>query len=692
MAQISFDDLIPKDKASSPPPVSFDDLIPPPKMETLPQYDAMGNPTGGTETVIAKPETTYAEQMLPIAKGLPSIGHSLASGATLGLSDQAIAGARAALGNAPPLTLQQIASGEKLPSAYERALAQERESSNRFGPISTGLQGAGMALTGAALAPYSLGARAVSSGARLIPRVAGFGTDAGILGAISGAGHTDSTNPSDYLVNAAKEGAIAGTVGTVLPLAGAGLGAGYRTIANALERAPGGLNKKAAGLLAENLPPEAVAGLRQLGPDAIAADASPGAQTLLQRLATGTDATGLNVTRALEARQAAAPTRLASDLDATIGPSTSPMSLEQSMRDRMAENSPAYRAVHANAPAVDTTNTQAEIGRLLTEAAPGTPEYNAIARYRNIIAPYEEQLGRTIPVTDSRRLHQIRRTLDDAIEYGDAAAGLSSSAARAEGSPLNVIRRTLDRDLKDQVPGMAEADLAHHTAAEGLRSLEVGRKALKGGENAIWPQELSARLANQPLEQQALERAGAASYIRGEFGTKPNDPATLRKIVGDPNDFNRAKLEAYFGPEAANRLAAATEREQRFAQTASQALGGARTDLQRRAGEALEAATEARKIKLPAANSTLYGTLARGGVGLANKALGLLSTESGEAIRNSLARVLLMPAGPERDAFLQRLLEYQARRAGRGSALTGILSSRAPVRGILGYENQAGTQ
>lgn len=651
--------------------------FPPQKIETQPQFDPMGNPTGGTESVIAKPDTTYAEQMLPIAKGLPSVGHSLVHGATSGVSDQAIAAARAALGNAPD---------------YQTALAQERESSNRFGPVSTALQGAGMALTGAALAPYSLGARAVSSGARLIPRVAGFGADAGILGAISGAGHTDSTNPSDYLANAAREGAIAGTVGTVLPLAGAGLGAGYRTIANALERAPAGLNKKAAGLLAQNLPPEAVAGLSQLGPDAIAADASPGAQTLVQRLATGTDQTGLNVSRALEARQAGAPTRLAADLDATIGPSTSPMSLEQAMRDRMAENSPAYRAVHANAPAVDTTNTQAEIGRLLTEAAPGTPEYRAIARYRDIIAPYEEQLGRVIPITDSRRLHQIRRTLDDAIEYGDAAADLSPAAARAEGGPLNVIRRALDRDLKDQVPGMAQADLAHSTAAEGLRSIDVGRQALRGGQNAIWPQELTARLANLPLEQQALERAGAASYIRGEFGTNPNDPATLRKIVGDPADFNRAKLEAYFGPEAANRLAAATEREQRFAQTANQALGGARTDLQRRAGEALDAATEPMRLNI-SPNASFFGTAMKHVVQPAvNKALGLLSTHSSDAVRSSLARALLMPAGPERDAFLQQLLEYQARRAGRGSALTGILSSRAPVRGILNYENQTGTQ
>src|SRR4051812_38230252 len=75
--------------------------FPPPKMETQPQFDAMGNPTGGTETVIARPDTTYAEQMLPIAKGIPSVGHALSSGATGGVSDQAIAAARAALGNAP---------------------------------------------------------------------------------------------------------------------------------------------------------------------------------------------------------------------------------------------------------------------------------------------------------------------------------------------------------------------------------------------------------------------------------------------------------------------------------------------------------------------------------------------------------------------------------------------------------------
>jgi hypothetical protein len=304
-----------------------------PQTESLPHFDAMGNPTGSTVDAPVAPQMPYGDQMMNVARDVGGVSKVLANGMTMGLADQGVAALRAATGNAPN---------------YPTAIQQEQAQTNAVGAdtpgLNTALQASGGLLGGLGLlrSGLSLGGAAMNAGKGIIPRAAGFGADAAIAGGVGGATGVTSGNPSDYL-QAAKTGAeIGGLLGGSLPVAGSALGAAYRTAAPFFAQPATGMGRTATGLLSNAMTPRAEAALTKLGPEAVLADASPSFQGLAQGVAAKPGPAADMVVDALTARAEGQPARLAADLNTNLGPAMSPVALEGAMTARQKAASPLY--------------------------------------------------------------------------------------------------------------------------------------------------------------------------------------------------------------------------------------------------------------------------------------------------------------------------------------------------------------
>jgi hypothetical protein len=304
----------------------------------------------------------------------------------------------------------------------------------------------------------------------------------------------------------------------------------------------------------------------------------------------------------------------------------------------------------------------------------------ALEKARTMLQTTNEA-GAPVSVSDAETLLNARKSLDTMIEQGDPLSGLAPGAAKYQGSPLSTVRSALDADLKTAVPGLADADQGFAAAARGKDAIEVGRKALGGGQDAVWPQDLASHFESSPLEQQALTRAGARASIQGQVGTNPNDLATLRRTFGDVQDFNRAKSGLLFGEEPTQNMIKAIDREGTFAQTAGPVIAGSRTAPMAIASKAIDDATAPPDFILPKNASTL-GLLAHAGEWGLRKAAGVMAGLTGDTTREQLARGLLS-SGPDRDTLVQGLLADQLIRSQRGQAISGLLSNPGIARGLL---------
>jgi hypothetical protein len=71
-----------------------------------------------------------------------------------------------------------------------------------------------------------------------------------------------------------------------------------------------------------------------------------------------------------------------------------------------------------------------------------------------------------VPKTGSRNLHNIRQEIDNVINHDAPGLGVPAAAVSRSQESLQAVRADLDKALKSQVPGMAEADANYAALAE----------------------------------------------------------------------------------------------------------------------------------------------------------------------------------------------------------------------------------
>ena len=594
-------------------------------------------------------------------------------GSTFGFADKAVAGARSLIGG----------------SSYDEELKQAREATKNSIAGAPGTMGTSIPLisglvTGTKLPVLGRGVTGL------------LGTGAA-YGALDDIGHRDTGDAQDRILGAtggaAKGAGTAALLGVGIPAAKRlGVFAGD-TIAPKVHRL-----WTEAGLTG----PNAAARLQELGPQAIAAEATPQAMGLSQGAAI-MPTPGLNaLTDTLNARATGANARIRQGVDNALGPvpvaprSADPRSSVTSsapldaptgtalLTDEIRYVAGGLPQMVAAAPPVNASVIQPIVAQLdnrianakgptrvaLTQARdmlvvqPGQPGQPATpGRYvtdpvtqKKTYVPGTPATPATPPVyeTNFEALHNAKSRLSDLAQYGDAAIGVSINPR--QNGVYKYFANEISRPLKQHGPYSDAMD-----AISGLKrqqeAIELGTRALSGQTpgTVVRPYEMqraASGVANRtPIVGDPL-RVGVRDAFETKLASMSNDLTALRGQIKNPTDFSNQNLRQVYGQTPIDDVTNLLGRESTFQRTGQRLLEGSQT------GQRL--ASKQRIVD----ETTAPDLFALTRNGLINKALNFVSKGRQEraatAIGNDINRANSLQ-GAERDAYIRELIDQATR-------------------------------
>lgn len=359
-------------------------------------------------------------------------------------------------------------------------------------------------------------------------------------GAAVGAATGFGTADEDRLSSAALGGALGFGVGAALPVAGAGVGAGYRNVANALTRGRAarqtGMSPQAAQMLQETmaaddaLGPAGLANMAAAGPDAMLADAGPSAQNALDLAIQSSGRAGRVARDAIQARAARGAVSIQDALDVALGAPQGVETTRAGIRAGSAQpRHQAYDAAYAQPVGYDTG-----AGRQIEDMLRRVPQ-EALRRAQRLMHIRGEQSAEnfisiapdgTATLThppDVRELDYIIRGLNDEADNG---IGMGAMGGQTDvGSSLSDLARDLRTTLRNQVP---EYDAALNVAADTIRQSQ----AVQRGSELLRAGTTREAVADWTRGMTAAERAAMAQGIRSGID---DTLANVRRAITDGN-------------------------------------------------------------------------------------------------------------------------------------------------------------
>lgn len=587
-------------------------------------------------------------------------------GATFNLADEALAGLST--------PFEMVKRGTFDPrEGYRYAKAAEdlniEEGRKRAGVGGTIAEIAGGAGSGVGLARAGLTAgRFLGQGAGLLPRSAAVAADAGVMGAVAGAGEGNTFD--ERFGNAAHGGgvglAVGGATPGVLKVVGA---AASPVISNIRARAAPesyARSQVARAMMEGNISPQQIAG--DVGAAAregqgvyTVADAmgNPG-QRMLSTVARSPGEGRTAVVDFLEARQAGQGRRVSNALaEGFDSPQTAAQTEARLTQARDTAANAEYGQVRTDANPVDLTGMIARIDQTLT---PGVgqvvrPQSNiandsieaALQRVRSQLTD-----GRSV-LTDFTAIQRVRGELSDAIETARRAG--QGNRARLLGEVL----RDMDGAMEAASAGHRQANANFAQRSRNIEAVGHGREASMRGRT----EDTIPAFQNMTPEQQAAFRSGYVDPLIGQTQGGAHGVNKARPFTSDAFR-DEAAVMAPGNPMLTRRL----DRETRMFETRNQALGGSRT-----ADNLADQA--AMGVDPSLVGNVLTGNwsgAARGVLAAGQNAL----TGNTPAVRQEVARILTMRGGNVSQADLQGILEQAisrvrlahiiAAQSGRGAA------------------------
>lgn len=580
---------------------------------------------------------------------------------------------------------------------YDQALNRQRQSAgvardenpwSYTGGQATGAIIPGVLTAGATTAP------------RLGGRVVQGALTAGGQGAIYGFGEGEG-GVVPRLQEAGRTGAISTVLGGTAPIVAAGVGAAWRGVSNWL--ANRGVDARSTAEILDMVqqsgltPQQVEQRLDELGPEGMLADISSGMQVETGGTARASTEAGSIISDRLAARRMGANARTSSALDDAFGPAADPYTVRQGTKAAKGAISPEYEAAIQNAPALPP-NIEGLMARGLTNPSAGMALTNRKAML-GIMDEIDDALGAGSPSETASRLLNLRQSLDASIIHDGRQAFSLSSADKANQDVLKQARSYIDRVLKDNIPGIAEADKKFATASRSQAAYDQGRKdVMRGGPDTMTPAELNAiRARSNPVEN-TMRQQGIRTELGRQISNQNANPAnkidrTLQR------DWNTEKLSGEIGQPKTAKLAQALDAEHTFTETSNlgEAARGSRTNVlesaQRRWGtnggtganaDAMAAALGGTAIGGPTTGlvtgASVYVNRARQAIAQA------LSKKSPDVIRATADK--LTSSGPIRQKIVKALEVAAAGSQGRiAQARTAdkiirlLMASQAPLAG-----------
>lgn len=619
---------------------------------------------------------THAQRMA--VQGEASVAGDPGSSASMAASGNFISGIPVA--GAPLLAAsQRVGAGLRslingTPYADELSFVQgaQKEADEEHPTLAAGGKVAGAVYGFGMGGATATGAKLLGAGrGAMLPRI---GTSAATNAVVGGA---DAITRGEDPRIGAVSGAIGGAAAPpVAELAGMGATKLADLVRGAIPTKIPGISRSAANFantaIQADDPNAIMAALGRHGDQAMLADAGPSLTGLTSGLATKPSAAKSVIYNALLTRAQGANSRITNDITSAMGPAEDPVEVKLAIEaHHRAIDAQNYGTVHANAPPVNVRPVVAAIDRELPTAVGA--QRTALETFRDYLVASPASPANGTPEVlqnSSRLLHNVRQEADDVIDHGLPGLGVQASAVSRQQNALQTVRSALDRVLKTQVPGMAEADAASAAMFRRETAVGAGTKALDSGKTAVPPARFASNFgAMAPGEQIALNK-GTRGEIDRLVGTKSNDPAALRVALQGEGGWNTAKLSTAFGEEPTNRLVNAVDREEQFSNTMNAVVSNAQT-AHRIAAAKLVADTEPRSTDLSPVN--MLGLALQGGKKLVVNPIIRMIMENPTAPRNlELARILTAQ-GPERDALLNSLRGLSSRQnavSGAGGAVS----------------------
>jgi hypothetical protein len=372
--------------------------------------------------------------------------------------------------------------------------------------------------------------------------------------------------------------------GNVAPGSDEAIGRGFDLVSMIM----GGASTKAAGLVDEAgraVPRSVVRSLKadriplnevgqrvaDLGDQAVVADLGMNLRDKAAAIATKPGSAQSTVLDVLAARRAAAPKRVTTALDETLGPAPIPSYLQREIKQGQRAIGPGYDQVLGNAGPIDTST----VAKNIDIAIPGL-RGKAQTTLRDVRSMLNET-GQPTLDPKATTLFQVRRAIDGILD-GETDGNVISA--------LTPVRREVDELLAQHVPGIKGLDAQYRELAKQSEAVDRGQTVLGSDRNSPRPAELAdeARagavggdLVSGPSGVTFRLRQGARAEIDRIVGTNLNDRAALNSLLKGNSDWNYQRLNTLLGKEKTDRLYQILENERVMAETENKALSGSKT-------------------------------------------------------------------------------------------------------------------
>lgn len=631
-------------------------------------FDPMGNPTGAAADPVQASAMPYSEQMARVGSAIDKGVRMAAGGATFGLADKFAGGMDYLTGRA-----KSYDEGVKAQRAETEAI---RQASPGPAAVAEALGGVG---TGAGLIKSGV-TLAGRTGARLLPRVLGYGTEGAAYGAAHGAGNTYSDKLSDYVENAKNSGALGLLAGGALPVLGSALGTAYRAGSAFLGPRIEGASRGASSLLRSAAQADE-AGLRNLstmGPDAMLVDAGPAMLGLGQGAGTGTGAGRTAIVDALRARDAATGSRLARVLDENLGPAPRPSRIEAHLSGDRAYVGQDYQPLLQAAGPVDTRGLAAQLDAMAIQERGGAQR--AARQVRDML-------------TDPVAARELDRNPAALLNTREAIDGLI--ATEADPNTIRVLtqaRQAVDGELARAVPGIKAVDAQIAESHRQSAGLQRGSQVLDTGKTATRPADLVDEISAAALPQGEMIgpsaaplrlRQGTRAEVDRIVGTNVNDLNALERKLGTPQDWNAQKLATVFGEEPAARVAKALMDNRQFRQSYQDIVQNSQTAQRQEAAKAMRGAEGG----VVPHDTTLTGI----GLKAVNLVAKAISGASSATTKDEVGR-LLASQGPAVQRIAQELLRSAQTAATNSRAISSLAGSQRWIGALAPSEGRSGNR
>lgn len=621
----------------------------------------------------------------------------LENGFLLGLGDRIRAGMGAAIGEGQP-TLSDLVTGK--PTGYAGLLEKERAQTEQFksdhplaAPVLEGVGGIAtpLGVLGAAAKGTSLGGKVLY----------GAGAGAGLGGVLGATNSQDWTDLPQTMRDAVFGAGTGAALGAALPAAGAGIGAGFNWLANAVRATPG-ISRSAVPHLVEALKADGIPGVQaqldRLGPNAMLADAGPAMLGKAQGASLNSDEGRAVLQSALAQRNEGTNQRIMGDVNRALGPAEDPQTVTNAIREyRTNVDNAAYPAVLGNAPAVQTAPILRQLDDMIPRAVGN--ERKALTNLRDMMMtterrplldaqghPQYDNLGnqrfREVPVSqnDAEVLHKVKQELDNVIQYDQPGLGVPAGALTRQQGTLKLMRGQLNNTLENQVPGYAAANRQSAALARRADAVEAGTQYLGSGKTTPSPERFAAEFDPLSQGEKIAFAKGSRGNIERVLGTKANDLQALRSELQGEGGWNTAKIGTVHGADAADQLIGSVDRNLKFRDTYNKVVENSQTAQRQAAAKAMKPDPSS-ETPIVNPNMTLTGlgsTAAKKAVAATFNAL--LKKDPTKAF-GEVARVL-SAQGPQRDAYHDALVQALTRRQSN-SALASKVGDNASLAALI---------